>query len=62
MREDACHAIVHSGDLGTRHWDINIQEIRVPEVEGIRTSQVSKSRRDQNHPSLGGRMAAIGAI
>jgi hypothetical protein len=33
------------------HRDIDIREIGVPEVEGIGTSQVSKSRRDQNRPS-----------
>jgi hypothetical protein len=33
------------------HWDIDIREIGVPEVEGIGTSQVSKSLRDQNCPS-----------
>jgi hypothetical protein len=46
--------------LGRRpdlHWDIDIREIGVPEVEGIGTSQVSKSRKDQNRPSERGRVS-----
>jgi hypothetical protein len=38
------------GRLPDLHRDIDIREIGVPEVEGIRTSQVSKSWRDQ--PSI----------
>jgi hypothetical protein len=45
LREDACHAIVHSGDPVTRHRDIDIREIGVPEVVKVRTSEVSKMRR-----------------
>jgi hypothetical protein len=44
LREDACHVIVHSGDPGTRHRDIDAREIGVPEVVKIGTSEVSKTR------------------
>jgi hypothetical protein len=44
LREDACHAIVHSRDPGTRHRDIDIREIGVPEVVKVGTSEVSKTR------------------
>jgi hypothetical protein len=43
LREDACHAIVHSRDPGTRHRDIDIREIKVPEVVKVGTSEVSKT-------------------
>jgi hypothetical protein len=44
MREDTCHAIVHSRDPGTRHRDIGTREIGVPEVMKVGTSEVSKTR------------------
>jgi hypothetical protein len=44
LREDACHAIVHSRDPGTRHRDIGTREIGVPEVMKVETSEVSKTR------------------
>ena len=44
LREDVCHTIVHSGDPGTRHRDISVQEIGVPEVVKVGTSEVSKTR------------------
>ena len=44
MREDVCHAIVHSKYLVTRHRDVGIQEIGVPEVVKVGTSEVSKMR------------------
>ena len=44
LREDACHAIIHSGDPGTRHQDIGIREIEVPEIIKVGTSEVSKTR------------------
>jgi hypothetical protein len=44
LREDACHAIVHSRDPGTRHRDINTRDIEVPEVEKVGISEVLKPR------------------
>jgi hypothetical protein len=43
LRKDVCHAIVHSGDPGTRHRDVGIQEIGFPKVKKVRTSEVSKT-------------------
>jgi hypothetical protein len=43
LREDACHAILHFGDPGTRHRDVGIREIGVPEVVEVGTSEVSKT-------------------
>ena len=42
LGEDACHTIVHSGDMGTRHQDVGIQEIIFPEVMKVGTLEVSK--------------------
>jgi hypothetical protein len=43
-REDTCHVIVHSGDVGTSQRDIGTQEIGVPEVMKVGTLEVSKRR------------------